>query len=150
DILFCANVGEEKLSLSKVVSGGELSRIALAIKAVTAERDDSATMVFDEIDAGLGGVTAKTVAEAIAKVARGRQVLCVTHLAQIAGMADIHLQITKSELNGRTITKVQRLDYEGRVKEIARMASGGESTISIDNAREMISSANRFKEFGEA
>ncbi len=151
DILFCANVGEEKLSLSKVVSGGELSRIALAIKTVTAGRDNSAaTMVFDEIDAGLGGVTAKTVAEAIAKVSSSRQVLCVTHLAQIAGMADVHLQITKSELNGRTITKVQRLDYEGRVKEIARMASGGESTISIDNAREMISSANRFKEFGEA
>lgn len=150
DILFCANVGEEKLSLSKVVSGGELSRIALAIKAVTAGRDDSATMVFDEIDAGLGGVTAKTVAEAIAKVARGRQVLCVTHLAQIAGMADVHLQISKSELNGRTITKVQRLDDEGRIKEIARMASGEESTISIDNAREMISSANRFKMFGNA
>ena len=154
DILFCANVGEEKLSLSKVVSGGELSRIALAIKTVTAGRDNSAaTMVFDEIDAGLGGVTAKTVAEAIAKVSSGRQVLCVTHLAQIAGMADIHLQISKSELNGRTITKITRLDESERVKEIARMASGEESTISIDNAREMISSANKFKrsnKFGNA
>ena len=146
DILFCANVGEEKLSLSKVVSGGELSRIALAIKTVTAGRDNSAaTMVFDEIDAGLGGVTAKTVAEAIIKVSRGRQVLCVTHLAQIAGMADIHLQISKSELNGRTITKITRLNDEERVKEIARMASGEESAISINNAREMISSANKFK-----
>lgn len=146
DILFCANVGEEKLSLSKSVSGGELSRIALAIKAVTAGLDDSAEiMVFDEIDTGLGGVTAKTVAEAIAKVSRGRQVLCVTHLAQIAGMADVHLQISKSEFNGRTITKVKRLDDEERVKEIARMASGEESIISINNAREMISSANKFK-----
>lgn len=154
DILFCANVGEEKLPLSKVVSGGELSRIALAIKTVTAGRDNSAaTMVFDEIDAGLGGVTAKIVAEAIAKVSSGRQVLCVTHLAQIAGMADIHLQISKSELNGRTITKITRLDESERVKEIARMASGEESTISIDNAREMISSANKFKrsnKFGNA
>ena len=154
DILFCANVGEEKLSLSKVVSGGELSRIALAIKTVTAGRDNSAaTMVFDEIDAGLGGVTAKTVAEAIAKVSSGRQVLCVTHLAHIAGLADIHLQISKSELNGRTITKITRLDESERVKEIARMASGEESTISIDNAREMISSANKFKrsnKFGNA
>lgn len=146
DILFCANVGEEKLSLSKVVSGGELSRIALAIKAVTAERDDSAaTMIFDEIDTGLGGVTARTVAEAIAKVSRGRQVLCVTHLAQIAGMADVHLQISKSELNGRTITQVKRLNEEERINEIARMASGEESPASIRNAREMISSAKRFK-----
>lgn len=144
DILFCANVGEEKLSLSKVVSGGELSRIALAIKAVTADAS-AATMVFDEIDTGLGGVTAKTVAEAIAKVARGRQVLCVTHLAQIAGMADVHLQISKSELNGRTITQVKRLDDEERVKEIARMASGEESIVAINNAREMIASANKFK-----
>ena len=121
---------------------------------MTAGRDNSAaTMVFDEIDAGLGGVTAKTVAEAIAKVSSGRQVLCVTHLAQIAGMADIHLQISKSELNGRTITKITRLDESERVKEIARMASGEESTISIDNAREMISSANKFKrsnKFGNA
>ena len=147
EILFSANVGEEKLSLSKVVSGGELSRISLAIKAVTAGRADSAkTMVFDEIDTGIGGVTAKIVAECIAKVSRGRQVLCVTHLAQIAGMADVHLQITKSELNGRTVTKIKRIDGEERVKEIARMASGKESLASIKNAREIISSAKIFKE----
>ena len=142
DILFCANVGEEKLSLSKVASGGELSRIALAIKTVT--KISAATMVFDEIDAGLGGVTAKTVAEAIAKISRGRQVLCITHLPQIASMADVHLQITKAEVDGRTLTKAKCLDEEERVKEIARMASGEESSLSIKNASEMISSAKKF------
>ena len=146
EILFCANVGEEKLSLSKVVSGGELSRIALAIKTVTIEREDSAaTMVFDEIDAGLGGITARTVAEAIAKISRGRQVLCITHLPQIASMADVHLQITKSEFGGRTITNVKPLAEDERVSEISRMASGEESPSAIKNAREMISSAEKFK-----
>lgn len=148
DILFCANVGEEKLPLSKVVSGGELSRIALATKIVMAAEqrgDNFKTMVFDEIDTGLGGVTAKTVAECIAKISRGWQVLCITHLPQIASMADVHLQITKSEVNGRTITNVKRLDEEERIKEIARMASGEESLVAIKNASEMISSAKNFK-----
>ena len=146
EILFSANVGEEKFSLSQVVSGGELSRIALAVKTVAAGRTDSAaTMVFDEIDAGLGGVTAKTVAEAIAKVSCGRQVLCVTHLPQIASMADIHLRITKSEVDGRTVTAVERLDEVERVREVARMASGELSPVAIKNAREMISSAQKFK-----
>ena len=146
DIKFSANFGEEKISLSKVASGGELSRIALAIKTVTAGREASAeTMVFDEIDAGIGGVTARTVAEAISKISRGRQVLCITHLPQIASMADVHLQIAKSEVNGRTVTKVRQIDKEERVKEISRMASGEESSTAIQNAREMISSAQSFK-----
>ena len=145
DVLFCANVGEEKFSLSKVASGGELSRIALAVKAVAAE-DSAATLVFDEIDAGLGGVTAKTVAECIAKIARRRQVLCVTHLAQIASAADVHLRITKSEVDGRTVTRVEHLDETQRVTEISRMASGKESKTSIDNAREMLASAEIFKQ----
>lgn len=148
DVKFLANFGEEKLSLSEVVSGGELSRIALAIKTVLAAEqrgDYDKVIVFDEIDTGLGGVTAKTVAECIQKISRGRQVLCITHLPQIAGMADVHLQISKSELNGRTITKVERLDEEGRIREIARMSSGGESAASIKNAREIISAAEKFK-----
>lgn len=146
DMKFCANVGEEKFSLSKVASGGELSRIALAIKTVTAGRENSsATLIFDEIDAGIGGITARTVAEAISKISRDRQVLCITHLPQIASMADIHLQITKSEVGGRTITQVTRLNEEERVREIARMASGEESPVSIKNASEMISSAQKFR-----
>ena len=147
EIFFCANIGEEKLPLSKVVSGGELSRIALATKIVLAtERrgDFFQTMIFDEIDTGLGGVTAKTVAECIAQISQGWQVLCITHLPQIASMAQTHLQITKSEVDGRTVTKVKLLDEEGRVKEIARMASGNESAAAIKNAREMISSAKNF------
>ena len=146
EILFCANVGEGKLPLSKVVSGGELSRISLAIKIVLAAEkrgDYDKVMVFDEIDTGLGGVTAKTVAECISRISRGWQVLCITHLPQIASMADVHLQITKSEIDGRTVTKVKRLDEEERVKEIARMASGEESPASIKNAVEMISSAKK-------
>ena len=148
DILFCANVGEEKFSLSEVVSGGELSRIVLAIKIVLAAEqrgDYDRVMVFDEIDTGLGGVTAKTVAECISEISRGWQVLCITHLPQIASMADVHLQISKSEVGGRTLTKVTRLNEAERVNEIARMASGKESAVSIENAGEMLASAQRFK-----
>lgn len=142
DMLFSANLGEEIKSLSKVVSGGELSRIALAIKTVSAGRDDSAsTMIFDEIDAGLGGTTAKVVAECIAKVARSKQVLCVTHLAQIACTAANHLQISKTDDGTRTITKVTKLTADERVKEIARMASGSEVPAAIQNAREMLANA---------
>ena len=147
EIFFCANIGEEKLPLSKVVSGGELSRIALATKIVLATQRRGnffQTMIFDEIDTGLGGVTAKTVAECIARISQGWQVLCITHLPQIASVAQTHLQITKSEVDGRTVTKVKLLDEEERVKEIARMASGDESPTAIKNAREMISSAKNF------
>ena len=146
NILFSANVGEDLKSLSKVVSGGELSRIALAIKTVSAGREDSAgTMVFDEIDTGLGGKTAKVVAECIAKVSRYKQVLCVTHLAQIACMADTHLQISKSDDGNRTITEIKTLDEENRVEEIARMASGTENKESIKNATAMIQDAKKIK-----
>ena len=139
DILFSANVGEDLKPLSKIVSGGELSRIALAIKTVSAGREDSAaTMIFDEIDAGLGGITAKVVAECIAKVSKSKQVLCVTHLAQIACMADIHIQISKSDDGNRTVTNVTILDAESRVNEIARMASGVENEVSLKNARAML------------
>ena len=141
DMLFSANVGEEIKSLSKVVSGGELSRIALAIKTVSAGRDDSAsTMIFDEIDAGLGGTTARVVAECIKKVSRSKQVLCVTHLAQIACKADVHLQISKSDDDTRTVTNVKKLIGEDRVREIARMASGSEVPAALQNAREMLGS----------
>lgn len=139
DILFSANVGEDLKPLSKVVSGGELSRIALAIKTVSAGREASAaTMIFDEIDAGLGGTTAKVVAECISKVAKFKQVLCVTHLAQIACRADTHIQISKSDDGTRTVTNVAILDAESRVREIARMASGVENEVSLKNAKAML------------
>ena len=147
DMLFSANAGEEMKSLSKVASGGELSRLALAIKTIDADRDDSAaTMVFDEIDTGLGGMTANAVAECIAKVAKSKQVLCITHLAQIACMADVHLSIDKQSNDERTVTEVRRLVEFDRTKEIARMASGVDATpASIENAKEMIKNANSKK-----
>ncbi len=147
DMLFSANAGEEVQPLSKVASGGELSRLALAIKAIDAERDDSAaTMVFDEIDTGLGGLTANAVAECISKVAKYKQVLCITHLAQIASMADVHISIDKQVIDERTSTAVYRLNDFDRIKEIARMASGIDATpASIENAKAMIKRAARKK-----
>ncbi|MBR1396640.1 MAG: DNA repair protein RecN, partial [Selenomonadaceae bacterium] len=147
DMLFSANAGEEVQPLSKIASGGELSRIALAIKAINADRDDSAAiMVFDEIDTGLGGVTANAVAECIAKVAKYKQVLCITHLPQIACMADVHILIKKTVDNERTLTTVARLSETDRIKEIARMASGDDaSNASMENARTMLMNAIKRK-----
>ena len=129
-------------------SGGELSRIALAIKTVTASRDTSpASMVFDEIDTGIGGKTAQMVAERIAMAAAGKQVLCITHLPQIACMADNHLYISKHVADNQTSTEVRSLSEGERINEIARMASGANvSSASLDNAREMIAYAKIKKE----
>ncbi|BEU87807.1 DNA repair protein RecN [Selenomonas sp. TAMA-11512] len=142
-ILFSANPGESAQALEQVASGGELSRIALAIKAVSAASDDAApSMVFDEIDTGIGGQTARMVAERIALVADKKQVLCITHLPQIACMADVHLYIHKETKNGRTMTFIDRLSEVSRVNEIARMASGNDITAAaLDNAREMVDNA---------
>lgn len=140
DILFLANVGEEEKPLAKIASGGELSRIALAIKSVAAAGDSSVgSMVFDEIDTGIGGKTAQMVAECIAAVASRKQVLCITHLPQIACMADGHFYLSKASEKGKTTTNVRRLTATEQVKEIAWMASGMDvSAASLDNAREMI------------
>ena len=147
DMLFSANAGEEVQSLSKIASGGELSRVALAIKATNAERDDSSkTMIFDEIDTGIGGRTANAVAECIAKVAKYKQVLCITHLPQIACMADVHISVGKRVDNERTVTEVYKLSEVDQLKEIARMASGVDATIaSLENAREMVLNAAKKK-----
>ena len=142
DMMFSANAGVKPKPLSKIISGGELSRVALALKASGAGRDESpSSMIFDEIDTGIGGVTAGAVAECISKVSRSRQVLCITHLPQIACMADVHVSIEKNSDGARTLTTVKRLDEESRVREIARMASGDESPQSIENARAMLSGA---------
>lgn len=140
---FSANPGEAEKPLAKVASGGELSRLALAIKTVAASRDASVpSMVFDEIDTGIGGRTAQMVAERIALVACFKQVLCITHLPQIACMADQHLYIAKNSVGASTITQVRPLSEHERVREIARMASGADATTaSLDNAREMVSHA---------
>ena len=145
---FSANPGEEEKLLSKVASGGELSRIALAIKTVAASRDSSVpSMVFDEIDTGIGGRTAQMVAERIALVAQYKQVLCITHLPQIACMADIHLYIAKTSAGESTVTQVRPLTERERISEIARMASGVDvTTASLDNAKEMVSHARLTKQ----
>lgn len=147
EIKFSANIGEEMQPLIKVASGGELSRIALAMKTVEAERDKTAkTMIFDEIDSGIGGMTANAVAECIAKVSKNKQVLCITHLAQIACMADVHLSIKKTDDEIRSLTQVHKLLGMARTKEIARMASGRDATeASIKNANEMLKKAESTK-----
>ncbi len=137
--LMTANVGEALKPLSKVASGGELARIMLAIKNVLAEGDRVGTLIFDEVDAGVSGRAAQKVAEKLRAVSRGKQVLCVTHLPQIAAAADAHLLIEKSEKDGRTYTHVTCLDKEGRKKEIARIIGGAEITeITLRSAEEML------------
>lgn len=138
EILFSANLGEQLKAIQKVASGGELSRIALAIKAVCADKEDIGVMIFDEIDTGIGGKTAQMVAEKIAMVAMHKQVLCITHLPQIACMADSHLYIEKQTYDGKTITSIKLLDDTEHLNELARMASGADITkAAMDNALEM-------------
>ena len=147
-MFFSANPGEAEKPLQRVASGGELSRIALAIKTVASSRDSSVpSMVFDEIDTGIGGRTAQMVAERIALVAQYKQVLCITHLPQIACMADAHLYISKRTEEGTTATQIRPLSERERISEIARMASGADmTTASLDNAREMVSHAKMKKD----
>jgi len=138
--LMTANVGEALKPMSKVASGGELARIMLAIKNVLAEQDQIGTLIFDEVDAGVSGRAAQKVAEKLKAVSKGKQVLCVTHLPQIAAAANAHLLIAKSEHNGRTYTQVTQLDKEGRKREIARIIGGAEITeITLQSAEEMLS-----------
>jgi DNA repair protein RecN (Recombination protein N) len=122
--LVSANVGEELRPLDKVASGGELSRIALALKTSAPGGRGGRTLVFDEVDAGVGGSAAEAVGRRLKKISAGEQVLCVTHLAQIAGFADHHLVVSKRETKGRTVAEVTEVDGASRVREIGRMLSG--------------------------
>ncbi len=122
--LMSANLGEALKPIQKVASGGELARIMLALKNVLAEDDGIGSLVFDEVDTGVSGRAAQKVAEKMADVARRKQVLCVTHLPQIAAMADTHFSVEKGEKKGRTFTNVVRLEQEGRVEELARLIGG--------------------------
>lgn len=139
DMLFSANPGEAPRPLAKVASGGELSRLALAIKTVIARHDAVGTLVFDEVDAGVGGQAAQMVAEKIAAIAQQRQVLCITHLPQIACMADWHYCVEKTATAGHTNLRIVALDRQGRVGEIARMINGLDVTPAArENARLML------------
>ena len=134
-----ANAGEALKPLSKVASGGELARIMLAMKNVLAEQDKVATLIFDEVDTGVSGRAAQKVAEKLRSVAKSKQVLCVTHLPQLAALATTHLLIAKAERGGRTFTTVTPLDLEGRKHELARIIGGTNITeITLKSAEEML------------
>ncbi|HLB05112.1 MAG TPA: DNA repair protein RecN [Thermodesulfobacteriota bacterium] len=144
EFLLSSNPGEVPKALSKIASGGELSRIMLALKKVLAGPSGVPSMVFDEVDSGIGGGIAEVVGRKLKEVARGRQVLCITHLPQIAAMADLHYAVSKGEEKGRTVTTVIRLDKNDRVDEIARMLGGMTITEATKrHAEEMIKSVNR-------
>ena len=134
-----ANAGEALKPMSKVASGGELARIMLAMKNVLAEQDRVATLIFDEVDTGVSGRAAQKVAQKLRSVAKTKQVLCVTHLPQLAALASTHLLIAKSERGGRTYTTVEPLDLEGRKRELARIIGGANITdITLQSAEEML------------
>ena len=136
-----ANVGEALKPMSKVASGGELARIMLAMKNVLAEQDKVNTLIFDEVDTGVSGRAAQKVAEKLKSVAHNKQVLCVTHLPQLAAMGDTHLLIAKGERDGRTYTTVTPLDLEGRKRELARIIGGANITeTTLKSAEEMLQS----------
>lgn len=144
--IMSANAGEELGRISKIASGGELSRIMLAMKNVFAENDPVKTMIFDEIDTGVSGIAAQRVGEKLYSVSLGKQVMCVTHLPQIAAMADNHYVIKKEERSGRTYTNVLPLDREGRKHELARLHGGDNITsTTLASAEEQLASCEAFK-----
>lgn len=144
--LMSANVGEELRPIHKIASGGELARIMLAMKNVLSEQDHVGTMVFDEVDTGVSGRAAQKVAEKMARISRRKQVLCVTHLPQLAAMADTHFSVEKGERGGRTYTEVRRLDREQRRQELARLTGGSHvSQTMLDGAEELLAQAEKFR-----
>ena len=144
--MFTANEGEELMPLAKIGSGGELSRVMLALKVVFGNLDVIGTFVFDEIDAGISGRTAQKVAEKMHRVARTKQILCITHLPQIAAMADKHFMIEKMSVKGRTKSVIKPLRRNETVKDIARLMAGTEITeMSVNAAQEMKDLAGKYK-----
>ena len=147
--LMSANVGEELKPIHKIASGGELARIMLALKNVLAENEQVTTLIFDEVDTGVSGRAAQKVARKMSDVARTKQVLCVTHLPQIAAMADSHFCVEKGEADGRTFTAVQQLNDEQRCGELARLTSGDLLTpAALQGAAEMLAQARAYKQGG--
>ena len=143
--LMSANVGEALKPINKIASGGELSRIMLALKNVLAETEQVSTLIFDEVDTGVSGRAAVKVAQKLFQVSRGRQVLCVTHLPQIAAMGDVHFSVEKGEAKGRTFTKVERLDRAQRREELARLSGGQATAVMLEGAEELLATAEQYK-----
>ena len=145
--LFSANAGEPMKELGKIISGGEMSRLMLAIKTQISDVNEISTYIFDEIDAGISGKTAKVVGEKLAQIANGTQVLAVSHLAQIAVMSDCEFLIEKEELNGKTITQVHSLDEQGKMHEIVRLLGGNlGDEYALKHAVELLKQAKEFKQ----
>jgi DNA repair protein RecN (Recombination protein N) len=139
EFFFSPNPGEEVRPLSRIASGGELSRVMLALRALATHDEAARTLVFDEVDVGIGGAAADAVGARLQALGRRHQVLCVTHLAQIAARANVHFQIAKQVRGGRTLTSVARLDESGREEELARMIAGAEVTPQVlASARELL------------
>lgn len=140
EFLFSPAAGEQPRPLAKIASGGEISRVMLALKDVLGGADDTPVLVFDEVDAGIGGATALAVGRRLASLAQTRQVLVVTHLAQVAAFADSQIVVSKEARDGRSVTRAERVEADDRVLEIARMLSGGTSQAGIEHARELLGS----------
>ena len=144
--LMSANVGEDLRPIARIASGGELARIMLALKNVLAEQEAIGTLVFDEVDTGVSGRAAQKVAEKLAQVSRHKQVLCVTHLPQLAAMADTHFSVEKGERGGRTYTSVVLLSREQRKAELARITGGSKVTDALlESAGELLDEAERYR-----
>ena len=144
--LMSANVGEDLKPINKIASGGELSRIMLALKNVLAETEQVTTLIFDEVDTGVSGRAAGKVAQKLFQVSRSKQVLCVTHLPQIAAMGDVHFSVEKGEKDGRTYTQVERLERSRRREELARLSGGNVTAVMLDGAEELLTAAEKFKD----
>lgn len=148
EFMISTNKGEELRPLSHVASGGELSRIMLAFKTVLADKDDIHTLIFDEIDTGISGRTAWKVSEKLGILGKEHQVICITHLPQIAAMADSHFLIEKGTSEGRTVTNIKKLKDEDSLRELARMLGGASITdAALQNAKEMKDLAANTKQY---
>ena len=146
EFLISANLGEQPKPVAKIASGGELSRMMLAIKSVLSNNDDTDTLIFDEIDTGISGSSSQKVGFKLKQVSKNKQVICITHQAQIASLADTHYLIKKSVENDKTYTQIKQLDFDGRKKEIARIIGGVEITdLTLKHAEEMILSKNNME-----
>ena len=145
--MISTNPGEMLRPLWQIASGGELSRIMLAFKTVFADRDETDTLVFDEIDAGISGKTAWKVAEKLGRLSKNHQIICITHLPQIASMEDVHFLIEKNVKGERTTTDIRLLDEEESQGELARLLGSGEMTRAVlENAKEMKENAHKVKQ----
>ena len=146
EFLFSANLGVELRPLSKIISGGEMSRFMLALKSLQ-NKSSNKTCIFDEIDTGIGGEIGNVIGQKICEISKNSQVICITHLAQIACFGDNNLKIEKYDENGKTITSVTPLDSENRIKEMARMLGNSSSENTLKLANEMIEESFNFKKF---